>query len=224
MKKITTTNPLPRHSLADAVVGRLQQQLSLGIYQPGEKLPSEPELMVQFGVGRSTIREAVRILANTGLLTVRQGSGTIVESQRGISEPLPQRLRRADAGDLDEVRRLLEIKIAEKAALLRTRKDIVKMKTFLEHRKTAAHSGDTQETIDADIRFHVAMAVAARNEILADLYRTVADQMGKHFRQSHLTTDDFLSTQHLHEQLLQSIIDRDPKKAWQYAEKIASPK
>src|SRR5580698_3927854 len=78
MKK--TTNPLPRHSLADAVVGRLQQQLSLGIYQPGEKLPSEPELMVQFGVGRSTIREAVRILSNTGLLTVRQGSGTIVES------------------------------------------------------------------------------------------------------------------------------------------------
>jgi DNA-binding FadR family transcriptional regulator len=222
MKK--TTNPLPRHSLADAVVGRLQQQLSLGIYQPGEKLPSEPELMVQFGVGRSTIREAVRILANTGLLTVRQGSGTIVESQRGISEPLPQRLRRADAGDLDEVRQLLEIKIAEKAALLRTRKDIVKMKTFLEQRKTAAHSGDTQETIDADIRFHVAMAVAARNEILADLYRTVADQMGKHFRQSHLTTDDFLSTQHLHEQLLQSIIDSDPKKAWQYAEKIASPK
>jgi DNA-binding FadR family transcriptional regulator len=223
MKK-TTTHPLPRHSLADAVVGRLQQQLSLGIYQPGEKLPSEPELMLRFGVGRSTIREAIRILANTGLVTVRQGSGTMVESQRGIAEPLPQRLRRADAGDLDEVRQLLEIKIAEKAALLRTRKDIVKMTTLLEQRKTAAHSGDIQETIASDIRFHVAMAVAARNEILADLYRTVADQMGKHFRQSHLTTDDFLSSQHLHEQLLQSIIDRDPKKAWQYAEKIASPK
>jgi DNA-binding FadR family transcriptional regulator len=223
MKK-TTTHPLPRHSLADAVVGRLQQQLSLGIYQPGEKLPSEPELMLRFGVGRSTIREAIRILANTGLVTVRQGSGTMVESQRGIAEPLPQRLRRADAGDLDEVRQLLEIKIAEKAALLRTRKDIVKMTTLLEQRKTAAHSGDIQETIASDIRFHVAMAVAARNEILADLYRTVADQMGKHFRQSHLTTDDFLSSQHLHEQLLKSIIDRDPKKAWQYAEKIASPK
>jgi DNA-binding FadR family transcriptional regulator len=223
MKK-TTTHPLPRHSLADAVIGRLQQQLSLGIYQPGEKLPSEPELMLRFGVGRSTIREAIRILANTGLVTVRQGSGTMVESQRGIAEPLPQRLRRADAVDLDEVRQLLEIKIAEKAALLRTRKDIVKMKTLLEQRKTAAHSGDIQETIASDIRFHVAMAVAARNEILADLYRTVADQMGKHFRQSHLTTDDFLSSQHLHEQLLQSIINRDPKKAWQYAEKIASPK
>src|SRR5579872_5260895 len=131
-------HPIVRHSLADAVVGRLQQQLSLGVYPPGDKLPSEPELMVQFGVGRSTIREAIRILANTGLVTVRQGSGTVVESQRGIVEPLPQRLRRADAADLDEVRQLLEMKIAEKAALLRTRKDITKMKTLLQERKDAA--------------------------------------------------------------------------------------
>ena len=222
MKKNTT--PLPRHSLADAVVGRLQQQLSLGVYEPGEKLPSEPELMAQFGVGRSTIREAVRILANTGHLTVRQGSGTVVESQRGIAEPLPQRLRRAAAGDLDEVRQLLEIKIAQKAALLRTRKDIVKMKTLLEHRRIAANAGDTEEAIATDLRFHVAMAVAAGNDILADLYRTVADQMGRHFRQTYLTTDNFVTTQHLHEQLLQCIIDKDPKKAWQYAEKIALPK
>lgn len=221
MKK--TTTPLPRHSLADAVVGRLQQQLSLGVYQPGDKLPSEPELMTQFGVGRSTIREAVRILANTGHLSVRQGSGTIVESQQGIAEPLPQRLRRAAAGDLDEVRQLLEIKIAQKAALLRTRKDIVKMRTLLEHRAVAARSGDTEEAINTDIRFHVAMAVAARNDILADLYRSVAEQMGKHFRQAYLTTDSFITTQHLHEQLLQSIVDQDPKRAWQYAEKIAQP-
>ena len=222
MKKIPST-PLPRHSLADAVVGRLQQQLSLGVYQPGDKLPSEPELMAQFGVGRSTIREAIRILANTGLLTVRQGSGTLVEAQRGIAEPLPQRLKRASAEDLDEVRQLLEIKIAEKAALHRTRKDIVKMQTLLEQRNNAARAGDTEEAITIDIRFHVAMAIASRNDILADLYRTVAEQMGRHFRQTYFNTDTFVASQHLHEQLLQSIIDKDPKKAWQYAEKISRP-
>jgi DNA-binding FadR family transcriptional regulator len=219
-----TKHPIARHSLADAVVGKLQQQLSLGVYHPGDKLPSEPELMVQFGVGRSTIREAIRILANTGLVTVRQGSGTVVESQRGIVEPLPQRLRRADAADLDEVRQLLEMKIAEKAALSRTQKDIQKMHTLLEQRKTAADAGNTEAAIDTDIKFHVAMAVAARNSILADLYRTVAEQMGRHFRQTYLTTDSFVETQQLHEQLLQSIIDKEPKKAWQNAEKIARPK
>src|ERR1700760_4456346 len=223
MLKKRPSTPLPRHSLAHPSAARLQQQLSLGVYQPGDKLPSEPELMTQFGVGRSTIREAIRILANTGLVTVRQGSGTMVEAQRGISEPLPQRLKRASADDLDEVRQLLEIKIAEKAALFRTRKDIVKMQSLLEQRNIAARSGDTEEAIDIDIRFHVAIAVASRNDILADLYRTVAEQMGRHFRQTYFNTDTFVASQHLHEQLLQSIIDKDPKKAWQYAEKISRP-
>lgn len=218
MKKST---PLPRHSLADAVVGRLQQQVSLGVYKPGDKLPSEPELMAEFGVGRSTIREAVRILANTGLLTVRQGSGTMVEAQKGIAEPLPQRLRRANAADLDEVRQLLEIKISEKAALLRTRKDITKMKSLLEERNAAALGHDIEGAIRSDIQFHIAIAVASRNDILADLYRTVAEQMSRHFHQTHLTTKSFIESQQLHEQLLQAIIDQDPQKAWQYAETIA---
>lgn len=216
------STPLQRHSLADAVVSKLQQQLSLGIYQPGDKLPSEPELMVQFGVGRSTIREAVRILSNTGLLCVRQGSGTVVQSQSGITEPLQQRLRRADAADLDEVRQLLELKIAEKAALNRTKKDITKMRSLLEKREAAARDGDVEAAIDFDIRFHIAIAVASCNDILADLYRTFAAQVSRHFHEVHLTAETFLRTQQLHEALLQSIIDQDARKAWLYVAKITS--
>jgi len=216
--------PLPRHSLADAVVSKLQQQLSLGVYQPGDKLPSEPELMAQFGVGRSTIREAIRILSNSGLLSVRQGSGTIVQTQNGIAEPLQQRLRRADASDLDEVRQLLELKIAEKAALNRTKKDIVKMKTLLEKREAAAAAGDVETAIANDIQFHIAVAAASCNDILADLYRTFSTQVSQHFHEVHLTAETFLRSQHLHEALLQSIIDQDAKKAWVCAAKITSNK
>jgi DNA-binding FadR family transcriptional regulator len=213
-------HPLQRHNLADAVVSKLQQQLSLGEYQPGQKLPSEPELMEQFGVGRSTIREAIRILANTGVLKVRQGSGTYVELQNGIAEPLPQRLRRAGAEELNEVRQLLEMKVAEKAALHRSKKDIEKMKALLQQRGMAARAGDTAEAIRADIQFHVAIAAASRNDILADLYRTFSEHMTRYFREVHPTTSAFLRTHSLHESLLKSIIDQDPKKAWQYAAKI----
>jgi DNA-binding FadR family transcriptional regulator len=215
-----TTHLLERHNLADAVVSKLQQQLSLGEYQPGQKLPSEPELMQQFGVGRSTIREAIRILANTGLVKVRQGSGTYAELQTGIAEPLPQRLRRAGARDLDEVRQLLEMKVAEKAALNRTRKDIDKMKTLLKAREMAARAGDTDGAIRHDVQFHVAVAAASRNDILADLYKTFAEHMARYFREIHLTTSSFISSHPLHESLLKSIVDQDPKKAWHYAAKI----
>lgn len=214
------THPLQRHNLADAVVSKLQQQLSLGEYQAGQKLPSEPELMQQFGVGRSTIREAIRILANTGLLSVRQGSGTFVEIQNGIAEPLSQRLRRANAGDLDEVRQLLEIKAAEKAALHRTKKDIEKMKLLLKRRDTAAKAGDTEEVIRVDIQFHIAIAAASRNDILADLYRTFAEQVSRHFLEVHHSTESFIQSQSWHESLLKSIVDQDPRKAWQWAAKI----
>jgi DNA-binding FadR family transcriptional regulator len=211
---------LQRHSLADAVVSKLQQQLSLGEYQPGEKLPSEPELMEQFGVGRSTIREAIRILANTGMLSVRQGSGTFVEQHTGIAEPLSQRLKRATAQDLDEVRQLLEMKIAEKAALHRSKKDIEKMKALLKQRDQAAKAGDTEEAIRTDIQFHIAIAAASRNDILADLYRTFAEHLARHFRHKHHDTEGFIRTQQWHESLLKSIVDQDPDKAWQWSSKI----
>lgn len=214
------THPLQRQNLADAVVNRLQQQISLGHYSPGEKFPSEPELMTQFGVGRSTIREAIRILANTGALSVRQGSGTYVESRTGIAEPLAQRLKRADKQDLDEVRILLEMKIAEKAATHRTKKDIAKMKELLQQRAEAAAAGDTNTSIERDIAFHIAIAEASRNDILADLYRTFAIQMTRHFLETHENTDSFIKTQQWHESLLDSIVDQDPKRAWHWAAKI----
>lgn len=211
---------LQRHSLADAVVSKLQQQISLGEYQPGEKLPSEPELMERFGVGRSTIREAIRILANTGMLSVRQGSGTFVQEHTGIGEPLSQRLKRADAQDLDEVRQLLEMKIAERAALHRTKKDIEKMRDLLKQRDAAARAGDTEEAIRVDIQFHIAVAAASGNDILSDLYRTFAEHLSRSFHQKHDNTEGFIRTQQWHESLLKSIVDQDPDKAWQWSSKI----
>ncbi|HEY0177190.1 MAG TPA: GntR family transcriptional regulator, partial [Pedobacter sp.] len=121
-----------RKSLADEVASKLNEQISLGKYRVNEKLPIEPELMKSFGVGRSTIREAIKILVNSGLLRVQQGLGTFVESTTSNREPLDQRLKRASVEHLDEVRQLLEIKIAEKAAINRTDEDITAIRTHLE--------------------------------------------------------------------------------------------
>src|SRR6478609_8975829 len=104
---------IKRQNLAEEVVNRLKQKISSGEFSEGQKLPSEPELMQLFGVGRSSIREAIRILSNSGVVRVQQGSGTYVESNPVIAEPLSKRLQRCDANDLVEVRQLLELKIAE---------------------------------------------------------------------------------------------------------------
>ncbi|CAL1520714.1 FadR/GntR family transcriptional regulator [Chitinophaga sp. MM2321] len=219
----TKTNaPLQRRSLAEEVAGRLQEQITSGKYAVGEKLPTEPELMVQFGVGRSSIREAVKTLANQGLVRVQQGLGTFVASQTVTGELLSQRLQRADFEDLNEVRFLLEVKIAEKAALHRSNKDIEKMKGFLKKRYEYAAANQLEACIQADINFHTTIAEASKNEIMLDLYKTVADHLKKSFLLRYGNTESFTESQYLHDALLQSIIDKDARKALHWATKISS--
>ena len=67
-----------KKTLAGEVAERLSTQIASGDYNVGDKLPIEPELMKTFGVGRSSVREAVKILSMQGLLHVQQGVGTFV--------------------------------------------------------------------------------------------------------------------------------------------------
>ena len=211
---------IKRKSLADEVASKIQEQISFGKYKVNEKLPIEPELMKGFGVGRSTIREAIKILANSGLLRVQQGIGTFVEQSTSNREPMEQRLKRANVQDLDEVRQLLEMKIAEKAAMNRTDSDIIAIKAHLENRKKSAAAGLIEDCIEADVQFHIAIAEASKNEILADLYRSTSIHLKNWFLQIYPDTAVFEETYTLHEQLLKSIIAGDAKKAWSIAAKI----
>ena len=208
---------IQRKSLADEVASQLEALITKDKFKVGDKLPTEPELMKTFGVGRSSIREAIKILTNRGLLSVQQGVGTFVENQVPIGEPLGQRLKRADIRDLDEVRKLLEVKIAEKAAENYTGADIERMNIFLQERKIAGAAGDLASCVKADIGFHIAIAEASKNEILLDLYKAAATHMATWFLKINEDTRSFTETQDLHEQLLQHIVRREAKEAWNTA-------
>lgn len=214
--------PLKRKNLADEVAGRLQQLVCSSEYSVGQQLPTEPELMQQFGVGRSTIREAVRLLVNAGLVRVQQGLGTFILSQHPMAEPLAQRLQRAHYQDLNEVRLLLEVKIAEKAAINRTKEDLAKMKMYLKQRIEFAKAGNVEACMQADIHFHSSIAEASQNEIMVDLYKTIANHMLQSFSARFEDTSSFLETQHLHKSLMQSIADKDAAQALLWATRIST--
>lgn len=209
-----------KKSLAEEVASKLQEQISLGHYKLNEKLPIEAELMKSFGVGRSSIREAMKLLANSGLLRIQQGVGTFVQEVNVTLEPMDQRLKRATLQDLDEVRQLIELKIGEKAALNRTEEDIIAMKKHLADRLKAANEGLVEECVEADIQFHIAIAEAAKNEIMADLYKSVSKHLKKEFLKLYPDTQVFKETYAIHELLLKSIIAKDQKKTWNTVAKI----
>lgn len=106
---INTT--IQKKSLAEEVSSLIREQINDGKLTKGEKLPTEPELMKLFGVGRSTVREAIKMLVNMGYLSVQQGRGTFVESVTETNEPFHQRLKRADIQELREVRDIIEAPI-----------------------------------------------------------------------------------------------------------------
>ncbi len=90
----------------------------------------------------------------------------------------------------------------------------------MQQRHAAALRNQADECIEADIQFHIAIAEAAKNNILADLYKTIAAQIKRSFKEVYHDTDTFLAMHGAHEALLKSIIEKDPKKAGQAVARI----
>ena len=210
---------IQKKSLADMVAEQLKQQIVEGVYTIGDKLPTEPELMKTFKVGRTSIREAVKLLVNMGVVQVRQGSGTFVaeasDDNRGSIN-----MSIADRTELDEVRKILDIAIVEKAVARRTEKDIERMQSSLEARKANAKNGLLKECIEADLNFHIAIADATYNRILADIYRSASLHLLSEFNRIYDGTNCFINSQSSHEKLLRYIIAGDLKNARKMAIKI----
>ncbi|WP_442587539.1 FadR/GntR family transcriptional regulator [Pedobacter sp. AW31-3R] len=207
-------NLIDRKNLSEVVAQRLSEMIRSGEYKLEQKLPIESDLMKQFGVGRSSIREAVRTLENSGMLRVQQGIGTFVASQNAMTEPLAKRLQTAGLADMQEVRELLEMKIVEKAAINRTAEDLVLMKSLLELRNKAADHNNLQDWLEADINFHMAIADASKNIILTELYKTfIEQQLKKSIADTYSQQIPLHRFTALHKKLLDCIVDQDPRKA-----------
>lgn len=208
MKIVSTT--VQRRQLTDQVIDQLQALIATGQLEVGTKLPAEADLMAQLGVSRSTLREAVRVLAHLGLLDVRQGDGTYVRARTTASEPLERRLQRATLLEVYEVRQILELEAARLAAERRDAVDLSVMQTCLSQRSIALQAQDEAAFLDADIAFHLAVTNASKNSVLIDLYQSFTEAL----RQSlaHLVQDEAVDRGNqaaLHQQLFDAIAQQN---------------
>ncbi|MEZ2337060.1 FadR/GntR family transcriptional regulator [Mucilaginibacter sp. RCC_168] len=209
-----------KETLGSRVISQIRNDIAQGKFKLNEKIPAEPELMQLYGVGRSTIREAIKTLATAGILKVQQGSGTFVNSF--VSEQtIEQRLKNADFDQINAVRVLLEGEIVRLAAQNSTEAHIAQIEQSLEKRKQAIQSEQRQACVDADIAFHMAIAHASLNNVLADLYESftliIRDFFSKREAQG---ISHFAMSHHLHEQLFKAIKAQKVKQAEQLIQQI----
>ncbi|GGY83035.1 FadR family transcriptional regulator [Streptomyces nitrosporeus] len=154
--------------LVEQATERLREQITGGAWPVGTKLPGETTLAASLGVGRSTVREALRALAGAGLVQARQGAGVFVIATEA-QEDWATQLRRAAVTDVYEVRMLIEVEAAQLAATRRTEDDVRALEAALAGRR-AAGDADDAAFVDADIALHAAVVAAAHNPVLTDLF------------------------------------------------------
>lgn len=137
----------------------------------GDKLPNETVLSERLNVGRSTIREAMKLLASRNIVTIRQGSGTYVSSSTGIvTDPLGFTFigdKKKLVQDLIEVRILLEPAIAAMAATHADKKDIDKIVSLCDEVEELIKA--KKDHTDKDIEFHNAIAMSSKNVVVPRL-------------------------------------------------------
>jgi DNA-binding FadR family transcriptional regulator len=171
-----------RPSLASDVAETLRTQITSGAWPVGSRIPTEAELVNQLGIARNTIREAVRALAHTGLLEIRQGSGTYVIATSELAGVMQRRFAGAKLADINEFRAALESAAAALAATRRTAADLRRIDRALAAREERWQDGDHDGFAAADATFHLAVVAAAHNEVIseiaADFHTVVRDRIG----------------------------------------------
>lgn len=212
--------PLKRYStLASRVTRQLETIIVEHRLQPGDRLPSERDLALEFGVSRTVVREAVRALVAKNLLEVRPGSGTLVRrpTMASVANSMALLLRvgqeQVDYEKLHEVRRTLEVEIAGLAAERRTNEDLMHIEKLLA--QSPATWDDQERFAQHDLAFHNALAQAAHNEIFLFVLNSLADIMLEVRRIAYTVPGLPQNAQQFHLNIVACIRDGDPHGAQQ---------
>jgi GntR family transcriptional regulator, transcriptional repressor for pyruvate dehydrogenase complex len=165
--------------LSDKVTDAILERIATNDLLPGDALPPERELAAQFGVSRTVIREAVRALKAKGLLEVRSGSGvrvvavdasTVQESMRHFVQG-----NVSDYSKVDEVRRVLEVAAAGLAAQRATDADLARIDATVT--RFEEQVGDLEASVQLDLAFHRAVALATHNELFLVLHDSIGEML-----------------------------------------------
>lgn len=212
--------PLERHStLTSQVTCQLESLILDNQLQPGDRLPAERELAVQFDVSRTVVREAVRALVARNLVEVLPGSGTLVRrpGMDSVSRSMALLLRvgqeQVDYEKLHEVRRTLEVEIVGLAAERRTEEDLVLIERLLA--EAPATWQNQEDFARHDLEFHNSLVRATHNEIFLFVLNSLADVMLEVRRMAFLVPDLPQHAQQLHKNIVQAIRAGDSQAAQQ---------
>ncbi|KJF24451.1 FadR family transcriptional regulator [Rhodococcus sp. ACPA4] len=191
-----------------------RSKIRQSVWLPKQRIPSEAALAVELGVGRSSIREAIRLLTQAGLLEVRHGVGTFVVAAEDLehADEFTRLLRRSQMLEVFEVRRALEVEAARLAAERAQPEDLERLR----RRLTLRHSHferDVEKFVDTDLDFHTEVVRLSGNAVLLSLFESVRPLLRKTLIDMVDIEEGVPDTSQAHDRLLDALWDSDPDAA-----------
>lgn len=167
--------PVRTRRTFEEAVTQIAEAVQAGDLRVGDRLPSERTLAAQMQISRPTLREAIRVLVDAGVVDVQSGpgGGTFVRTESVPMHFLKERseLRVTEVSEVLEARRLLEPRVAQLASLYGTDEDFALMQRTVDEQRDAR--GDHARFLNLDLRFHLAIARATRNGTVLELMRVL---------------------------------------------------
>lgn len=194
----------------------IQEMIRTGALAPGQRLPGQRELAERLGVSRASLREALLTLETLGLIQTRPGRGTFVVARGTQTTPAPWRYAGSYAlHDVFQCRLLLECEICRLVAAEVRDEDLRRMREAAEEFRGAWGSGDLLAHVEADLRFHEAIAAACPNRMLRELYGSVRLLLAETQRQPLPATPEerMQASIQEHHRIVDALGRRDPRLA-----------
>jgi GntR family transcriptional repressor for pyruvate dehydrogenase complex len=184
-----TASPEKQRKAPEIVVNQMMKQIETGELVAGEKLPPQSELSKMFGVGMSSVREAINILQVMGYLEVTHGSGTFIKSNAPLSKTLLEKLEndlnQSSPYELFELRELVECQSVKTVALRADSDAINEIKSALATLRNSNHA--RQSFLESDLRFHLAIPKAIGLKGTAAVIRLIFECMHKEYKLASTT-------------------------------------
>lgn len=200
-----------KEDVTQLLILRFQQLLSEGLLSPGTKLPPERELAADFGVARSSLRPALKVLEIMGVITQKVGDGSYLNKDASSVLAVPMEflflLDDTSVQELTEMRLMMEPALAAKAAERANAQHIALLRqavTDLEHSKR-----DRVRLVASDLLFHRAIFQASGNRLAGRLFHTVHRAM----LNMMMVTSQLVDLEHtlqFHQPILVAIEQRNP--------------
>jgi DNA-binding FadR family transcriptional regulator len=210
------------HQIAENIALRIIK----GEFPPGSNLPFEEQLNAEYDVGRSAVREGLRILAAKGLIETRTRRGTSVRDRadwntldsdmlewQRAALPLREFVR-----NLHEVRALIEPGVARVAALRATSSQIEAMRRAFEVMQS--YATDMQAALAADQQFHTVLLSSTGNDLMTSLTAPITQALKVSIETSVRRTGAFADALPLHGEILDAIERRHPEDAMRHSQAL----